>query len=77
MKGKREMNQHERIYHYLKDFGSITPFQAFADLGITKLSTRIGEMKRKGIKIRSEMVSAKNRYGDKTEFMKYWLGEEK
>lgn len=71
------MNQHERIYHYMKDFGSITPIQAFTDLGITKLATRISEMKRKGIPIESQMIKVKNRYGDKTEVMKYSLGEEK
>lgn len=69
------MNQHERIYHYMKDFGSITPIQAFTDLGITKLATRISEMKRKGISIESQMIKVKNRYGDKTEVMKYSLGE--
>lgn len=72
-----KVTQHERIYNYMKDFGTITPFQAFSDLGVTKLSTRIGEMKRKGIAIEQDSISVKNRYGDKTEVMQYWLGEEK
>lgn len=71
------MTQKERIYHYMKDFGSITPIQAFSDLGITKLSTRIGEMIKLGIKIEKEKITVKNRYGDETEVMKYTLGEEK
>ena len=71
------MNQKERIYHYMKDFGSITPYQAFTDIGVTKLSTRIGEMIKLGIKIEKEKITVKNRYGDETEVMKYTLGEEK
>jgi hypothetical protein len=35
------MNQYERIDKYLDDFGSISPMEAFHDLGITKLATRI------------------------------------
>ena len=72
-----KVTQHERIYNYMKDFGTITPFQAFSDLGVTKLSTRIGEMKRKGVVIEQDSISVMNRYGDKTEVMQYWLGEEK
>lgn len=72
-----KVTQHERIYNYMKDFGTITPMQAFSDLGVTKLSTRIGEMKRKGVPIEQSSVNVKNRYGDKTEVMQYWLGEEK
>lgn len=71
------MTQKERIYHYMKDFGSITPYQAFTDIGVTKLSTRIGEMIKLGINIEKEKITVKNRYGDETEVMKYTLGEEK
>lgn len=35
--------QHERILRFLDENGSITPMEAFSELGITKLSTRIGE----------------------------------
>ena len=45
------MTQRELILNYIKDFGSITPLEAFADLGITKLATRISEMRRDGIAI--------------------------
>jgi hypothetical protein len=65
------MNQHDRIRQYLDDFGSITPMQAFFDLGITKLSTRIGEMIRSGDKITKTMVTKENRYGEKRHFMMY------
>lgn len=69
------MTQKQRILKYLNDFGSITPMQAFHDLGITKLATRISEMKKDGYTFHTETVKAKNRYGESTHFAKYSLGE--
>lgn len=63
--------QHARIKQYIEDFGSITQMEAFFDLGITKLSTRIGEMERKGYKVKRERMESPNRYGELTHFMKY------
>lgn len=63
--------QHERIKKYIEDFGSITPMQAFSDLGITKLATRISEMTKKGYVVEREMIESANRYGEPTRFMKY------
>lgn len=69
------MTQSERIIRYMQDFGSITPMQAFSDLGVTKLATRISEMRREGIRIHKEPVSSVNRYGDHVRFMRYSLQE--
>ena len=57
----------------MKDFGDITPFQAFTDLGCTKLATRISELIQDGVKVKKEWVDSKNRYGEKVRFMKYSL----
>ncbi len=65
------MNQHKAILDYLEAHGSITPMEAFSDLGITKLSTRISEMIRRGYKFRKVPVEGKNRYGEPVRFMKY------
>ena len=69
----RGMNQYMRIARYINDFGSITARDAFADLGISKLSTRIGEMERKGI-IKVERVTEKsnNRYGEPCSYTRYY-----
>ena len=67
------MTQCERIIDYINEFGSITPMQAFSDLGITKLATRVSEMKKEGIEFDQEMVESKNRFGEKVSFMKYSL----
>ncbi len=65
------MNQYQRISKYIDDFGSITTMDAFMDLGITKLSTRINEMIRNGEKISKRMESSLNRYGDPVRYMRY------
>ena len=65
------MTQRDAILQYIKDFGSITPMQAFADLGITKLATRISEMRKDGLDFKIEMVGTKNRYGKTVNFARY------
>lgn len=69
------MTQREAIIDYITEFGSITPMQAFADLGITKLATRISEMRKDGMTFKIEMVSTKNRYGKSVSFAKYSFAE--
>lgn len=70
------MNQRERIYDYIVVFGSITPMEAFSDLGITKLASRVSEMREAGVNIIGEWESKKNRYGRKVRYMRYRLGEQ-
>lgn len=65
------MNQYERIDKYLDDFGSISPMEAFHDLGITKLATRISEMSKRGYQFIKTRESRKNRYGENVSFMRY------
>ena len=65
------MTQAERIADYISTYGSITPMEAFADLGITKLATRVSEMKRAGYEFEQEMVESKNRYGQNVRYMRY------
>lgn len=65
------MTQREAIINYITEFGSITPMEAFADLGITKLATRISEMRKDGMTFKIETVSTKNRYGRTVSFAKY------
>lgn len=67
------MNQYQRIKQYINAFGSITPKDAFADLGITKLSTRIGEMERKGlIKVNRVTEKSTNRFGEPCSYTRYY-----
>lgn len=67
------MTQNERIIQYIKEFGSITPMEAFRDLGVTKLATRVSEMSRNGIDFEKQFVKGKNRYGEPVYYMRYSL----
>ena len=69
------MTQREAIINYITEFGSITPMEAFADLGVTKLATRISEMRKDGMEFKIETVKSKNRYGKTVCFAKYSFGE--
>lgn len=68
-----KLNQRELIIKYIKDFGSITSYQAYIDLGITQLATRIKELKEQGYSFNYEWISKKNRYGKNVAFKKYSL----
>ena len=70
------MTQKERIIDYIKQFGSITSLDAYRDLGITQLGARIDGLKKDGYSFRTEWESGKNRYGDKTDYKRYYLEEE-
>ena len=70
------MTQKELILKYINDFGSITSFQAYADLGITQLATRVSELKEQGYVFHTEPHTAKNRYGKPMRYVKYYLTNE-
>lgn len=63
-----------RIYDYMRLFGSITTFQAFTDLGCTRLSEYIRQIRLEHI-VKDEWVTTTNRYGEKVQYKKYWLEE--
>lgn len=63
--------QNEKILDYIDEHGSITPVDAFRDLGITRLAARIHDLRMDGFSITGEMVEGQNRFGDKVRFMSY------
>lgn len=65
------MTQKERIVQYMDDFGSITTAEAFNDLGIARLASRIHELVKGGVGIEKEMVTSKNRYGETVRYARY------
>lgn len=68
-------SQCEKIVEYMKKHGSITQMQAFVDIGCWRLASRINDLKKKGYAIKREMISVKNRYGEKVPIAKYSLME--
>lgn len=67
------MTQGERIVKYIADFGSISPMEAFMDLGITKLATRVSELRAEGVEIFDTWEEKANRYGDKARYKRYTM----
>ena len=66
--------QCKRVYEYMEEFGSITPMEGFADLGVTRLADVVYNLKKRhGIEVETEMISVENRYGEKCRVAKYRL----
>lgn len=62
----------ERIIKYIEEFGSITTFQAFTDLGCTRLSEYIRQIRLER-PVYDETISSKNRYGENTWYKKFYF----
>lgn len=69
------MIQRERVLKYMQDFGSITSWEAYQELGITQLGARIHELKQRGVDIITEPVNKVNRYGEPVRFVKYMVAD--
>lgn len=70
---KKLSRQQKRILDYIREFGSITSYEAFRDLRICKATTRISELRRMGYAIESEVIADTNRYGEPTHYYKYFM----
>ena len=72
-----KITQKDRIMDYLSKYGSITSWQAYEDLGITQLATRIKELHdQMGINFKKERIYKTNRFGQKCHYDKYMIAEE-
>ena len=63
--------QAQRVLEYMRQFGSITQFDAFRDLGVMRLASRISDLRRDGYDIASDMEAVKNRYGETCYIKRY------
>lgn len=70
-----KITQKDRILEYIRNFGSISSFEAYADLGITQLGARIDQLKKEGYKFKTEWESNTNRFGEKTDYKRYYLAD--
>ena len=62
----QKLTQVQKVIKYMERNGGITTMQAYTDLGITRLASRIHEIKRMGIDIESRSVTVKTRDGQTT-----------
>ena len=64
----------QRVFDYMVEYKFITSHEAFTDLGNSRLSATIFNLKKKGIVIGSSTIKVKNRFGEKRYIKKYWIG---
>jgi hypothetical protein len=68
------MSQRDKIINYLVHHPEgITSMESFSALRITKLATRISELKDMGYQFRQAYESHKNAEGETVRYMRYWL----
>lgn len=70
-----KLTQCQRIIDYMIQFGSISTLEAFNDLGVARLASRIHDLKAQGYNIVSETKTSKNRYGESVSFKEYRLAD--
>jgi len=68
-----KVTQGAKILKYMQDYGSITPVEAFWDLGVMRLGARIYDLEKEGIRIVHERETATNRMGEKVTYSRYRL----
>lgn len=68
-----KVTQGMKILKYMQDYGSITPVEAFRDLGVMRLGARIYDMEKEGIRIDHERETSTNRMGEKVSYSRYRL----
>lgn len=75
MGNNKRPKQTLRILGYMKEFGSITQYEALADLGCMRLASRISELRTSGYPIEKQMIKVKNRYGEECFVAQYSLAK--
>lgn len=68
--------QEQRVLAYIEQFGSITQRDAYLDLGIMRLASRISSLRQKGYPIQGRMITVENRFGEKSHVKRYAFRKE-
>lgn len=71
------LNQCQRVLRWMEDFGSITTYDAFNELDITRLPSRICDLRKDGYPIGGKTETRKNRYGETKHYKRYYIEKEK
>ena len=75
MKDNSRPTQCERLIEYMErhPIDGVTQIDALHELGILRLASRISELRSDGYVIEKEMISVKNRFGEKCSVARYRL----
>ena len=69
-------NQADRILQYMEHHPSITSMDAIRDIGCTRLSARISDLRKKGYPIATQSVIVRNRDNKKVRVTAYSLAQD-
>ena len=69
------MTQNEMIFNYMINHGSISALDAFRELGVMRLASRICDLRRQGVDIQKRSESVLNRFGERCNITRYFLPE--
>jgi len=69
------LTQNQKIMQHLRKYGSITTMEAFMRFGITRLPSRIHELRKAGNTISGTTVYDKNRFWDNVHYTRYTLNK--
>ena len=75
MSGNSRPTQCERLIEYMQrhPINGVTQIDALNELGILRLASRISELRSDGYVIEKEMISVKNKFGEKCFVARYRL----
>lgn len=68
-------SQQQMVLGYMREFGSVTPLDAFRDLGVTRLAAVVFELREDGHDMHAERGHGKNRFGHATRYALYSFGK--
>ena len=67
--------QCDKILSYIEENKSITQLDALREFGCMRLASRISDLRRQGIPIKTTFETSKNRYGEPISYARYSLCE--
>lgn len=70
-----KINQKQRIINYIREFGSITSWEAYQDLGVMQLGARIDQLQKDGYTFETKWEHKKNQYNEDVSFKRYYLAD--
>lgn len=68
-------SQKQMVLDYIREFVSITPIDAFRDLGITRLSAVAFNLREERHDLEKAIETSKNRFGNRTRYARYSFGK--
>jgi|TARA_R110000782_G_scaffold65140_1_gene132659 hypothetical protein len=69
-----KVSKKQRVLTALENHGNISPWYAINNLGDTRLSATIFQLKKDGYNITSKTEKSKNKFGDTISYSRYFLG---